>query len=129
MKTLQNRIDFLQKEAALKDAIIKMLLEMQTGNFDSGTNRTPPDKDKITSINITDDSFITVNNSKQKRNYDQNEKTRKQNKEKTNSENADQELSDVNQNGNQTTYTNRDISEEKQLFIRNLHCDATEEDL
>ena len=42
MKTLQNRIDFLQKEAALKDAIIKMLLEMQTGNLDSGTNRTPP---------------------------------------------------------------------------------------
>ena len=129
MKTLQNRIDFLQKEAVLKDAIIKMLLEVQTGNLDSGTNCTPPDKDKITSINITDDSFITVNNSKQKRNYDQNEKTRKQNKEKTNSENADQELSDVNQNGNQTTYTNRDISEEKQLFIRNLHCDATEEDL
>ena len=129
MKTLQNRIDFLQKEAVLKDAIIKMLLEVQTGNLDSGTNCTPPDKDKITSINITDDSFITVNNSKQKRNYDQNEKTRKQNKEKTNSENADQELSDVNQNGNQTTYTNRDISEEKQLFMRNLHCDATEEDL
>ena len=129
MKTLQNRIDFLQKEAVLKDAIIKMLLEVQTGNLDSGTNCTPPDKDKITSINITDDSFIPVNNSKHKRNYDQNEKTRKQNKEKTNSENADQELSDVNQNGNQTTYTNRDISEEKQLFIRNLHSDATEEDL
>ena len=78
MKTLQNRIDFLQKEAALKDAIIKMLLEMQTGNLDSGTNRTPPDKDKITSINITDDSFIPFNNSKHKWNYDQNEKTRKQ---------------------------------------------------
>ena len=70
MKTLQNRIDFLQKEAALKDAIIKMLLEMKTGNLDSGANCTPPDKDKITSINITDDSFIPVNNSKHKRNYD-----------------------------------------------------------
>ena len=129
MKTLQNRIDFLQKEAVLKDAIIKMLLEVQTGNLDSGTNCTPPDKDKITSINITDDSFITVNNSKQKRNYDQNEKTRKQNKEKTNSENADQELSDVNQNGNQTTSTNRDISDKKQLFIGNLHNDTTSEDV
>ena len=129
MKTLQNRIDFLQKEAALKDAIIKMLLEMKTGNLDSGANCTPPDKDKITSINITDDSFIPVNNSKHKQNYDQNEKTRKQNKEKTNSENADQQLSDINQNGSQTAYTNRDISEEKQLFIRNLHSDATEEDL
>ena len=57
-------------------------------------------------------------------------KTRKteQIKEKTNSENADQELSDIN-NGNQTTYTNRDISEEKQLFIGNLHSDTTDEDL
>ena len=98
---------------------------MQTGNLDSGTNCTSPDIDKITSINITDDSFIPVNNSKHKRNYDQNEKTRKQNKEKTNSENADQELSDVNQNGNQTTSTNRDISEKKQLFIGNLHNDTT----
>ena len=53
----------------------------------------------------------------------------KANKEKTNSENADQELSDINQNGNQTTYTNRDISEMKQLFIGNLHSDKTEEDL
>ena len=44
-----------------------------------------------------------------------------QKKEKSNSENADQELSGINQNGNQITYTNRDISEKKQLFIRNLH--------
>ena len=82
-----------------------MLLEMQTGNLDSDTNCTSPDKDKITSVNITDDSFIPVNNSKHKRNYDENKKNRGQNKEKTNSENADQELSDINQNGNQTTYT------------------------
>ena len=106
-----------------------MLLEMQTGNLDSGTNCTSPDKDKITSINITDDSFIPVNNSEHKRDYDQNEKNRMQNKKKTNSENADQELSHINQNGNQTTYTNRDISEKKQLFIGNLHSDTTEEDL
>ena len=106
-----------------------MLLEMQTGNLDSGTNCTSPDKDKITSINITDDSFIPVNNSKHKRNYDENKKNRGQNKEKTNSENADQELSDINQNGNQTTYTNRGISEKKQLFVGNLHSDATEENL
>ena len=43
--------------------------------------------------------------------------------------NADQELSDTNQNRNQTIYTNRDISERKQLFIGNIHCDTTEEDL
>ena len=78
-----------------------MLLEMQTGNLDSDTNCTSPDKDKITSVNITDDSFIPVNNSKHKRNYDENKKNRGQNKEKTNTENADQELSDINQNGNQ----------------------------
>ena len=52
MKTLQNRIDFLQNEVASKDTIIKMLLEMQTENLDSGTNCTSPDKDKIASINI-----------------------------------------------------------------------------
>ena len=97
MKKLQNKIDFLQNEVALKEIIIKMLLEMETGNLDSDTNRTSPDKDKITSINITDDSFVLVK--------------------------------DISQNGNQTTYTNRDISEKKQLFIRNLHSDTTEEDL
>ena len=52
-------------------------------------------------------------------------KTRK----KTNSEHADQELSDINQNRNQTLYTNRNISEKKQLFIENVHSDTTEEDL
>ena len=61
--------------------------------------------------------------------FDQNKKSRGQNKEKTNSENADQELSDINQNGNQATYTNRNISEKKQLFIGNLQSDSTEEDL
>ena len=60
MKTLQNRIDFLQNEVASKDTIIKMLLEMQTENLDSGTNCTSPDKDKITSINITHDLFIPL---------------------------------------------------------------------
>ena len=39
-----------------------MLLEMQTENLDSGTNCTSSDKDKITSINITHDLFIPVNN-------------------------------------------------------------------
>ena len=102
-----------------------MLLEMQTG----GTNCISPDKDKITFISITVDSFISVNNSKHKQNYDQNKKNRGQNKEKTNSENADQELSDINQNRNQTIYTNRDISEKKQLFLENIHSDTTEEDL
>ena len=47
---------------------MKMLLEMQTGNLHSGTNCTSPDKAKITSINITDDSFISFNNSKHKQN-------------------------------------------------------------
>ena len=45
-----------------------MLLEMQTGNLDSGTNCTSPDKGKVTFINIRDDSFIPFNNSKHKRN-------------------------------------------------------------
>ena len=35
---------------------------MQTENLDSGTNCTSSDKDKITSINITHDLFIPVNN-------------------------------------------------------------------
>ena len=113
MTTLQKRNDFLQNEVASKDAITKMLVEMQTGILDSGNNCTSQDKDNITSINITDDSLIPVNNSNLKRNYDQNKKNREQSKEKTNSENADQELSDINQNGNQTAYTNRDISEKK----------------
>ena len=122
----QKRIDFLQNEVASRDAIIKILLEMHTGILDSGTNCTSQDKDKITSINITDDSCIPVNNSKHKQNYDQNKKKRVKNKGKINSENADQELSDINQCRNQTTYTNR---EKKELFIGNLHSDATEEDL
>ena len=50
-----------------------------------------------------------------------------------NSENPDQELPYIYiyiyQNGHQTTYTNRDISEKKRLFIGNLHSDTTEEDL
>ena len=120
-KHFKTGLTFYKNEVASKDAIIKMLLEMQTGNLDSGTNCTSPDKDKITFINITDDSFIPVNNLKHKRNYDQNKKNSGQNKEKTNSENADQELSGINQNGNKTTYTNRDNSEKKQLFIGNLH--------
>ena len=115
MITLQKRIDYLQNEVASKDVIIKMLIEMQIGILDSGTNCTSQDNITSISINITDDSFIPVNNSKHKRNYDQNKK----NKEKTNSVNADQELSDINQNRNQTTYTNRDISEKKQSFIGN----------
>ena len=44
------------------------MLEMQTGIYDSGTTCTSQDKDKITSINIADDSFIPVNNSKHERN-------------------------------------------------------------
>ena len=35
---LQKRIDFLQNEIALRDAIIKMLTEMQTGVLDPSTN-------------------------------------------------------------------------------------------
>ena len=76
MATLQKRIDFLQNEVASKDAIINMLLGMQTGILDSGTNCTSQHKDKTTSINITDDLLVTVKNSKHKRNYDQNKKNR-----------------------------------------------------
>ena len=47
---------------------------MQTRNQESGTNCNSRNKDKITSINITADSFIPVKNSKHKRNYDQNKK-------------------------------------------------------
>ena len=46
MTILQKRIDFLQNEIASKDPTIKMLLEMQTGILDSGTNCTSQDKDK-----------------------------------------------------------------------------------
>ena len=38
MTALQKRIDFLQNEIASRDAIIKMLTEMQTGILDSSTN-------------------------------------------------------------------------------------------
>ena len=55
---------------------------MQTGILDSGTNCTCQDKDTITSINIMDDSFVPVNNSKDKQNYDKNKKNRGPNKEK-----------------------------------------------
>ena len=82
MKQLQ-RIDFLQNKVASEDAIIKMLVEMQTGILDSGTNCTSQDKDDITSINITDDSFIPANNSKHKRNFDQNKKNREQKRKKS----------------------------------------------
>ena len=102
---------------------------MQTGILDSGTNCTSQDKDKATSINIIDDSFVPVNNSKHKQNYDQNKKNRGKNKQKINAGNPDQELSDINQNRNQTTHTNRDISEKKQFFIGNLQSDTAEEDL
>ena len=44
MITLQKRIDLLQNEVASKHAIIKMLIEMQTGILDSGTNCTSQDK-------------------------------------------------------------------------------------
>ena len=127
--TPQKKIGFLQNEVASKGAKIKILLEMQTGILGSSTNCTSQDKDKATSINIIDDSFVPVNNSKHKRNCDQNKKNRRQNKQKTNAENPDQELSDINQNRNQTTHTNRDISEKKQFFIGNLHSDTAEEDL
>ena len=63
MTTLQKRIDFLQNEVVSKDAIIKMLLEKQTGVLDSVTNCTSQDKDTATSINISDDSFFPVRNS------------------------------------------------------------------
>ena len=129
MATLQKKTDFLQNEVASKDAIIKILLEMQTGILDSGTDCTSQDNVKITSMNITEDSFVPVNNSKHKQNYDQNKKKGGQNKEKTNLENPEQELSDINQNGNQTTHTNRNISEKKQLFTGNLRSDTTVKDL
>ena len=56
-----------------------MLIEMHTGILDSGTNCASKGKDSITSINLTHDSFIPVNNSKHKRNYDQNNRNRGQN--------------------------------------------------
>ena len=62
MNTLQNRIDFLQNEVASKDVVIKM------------SRCYSPDKEKITSINITDDSFIPFNNSKQTKLWPKREK-------------------------------------------------------
>ena len=49
-----------------------MLIEMQTAILDSGTNCTSQDKDETISINMTNDSFIAVNNSKHQWNYDKN---------------------------------------------------------
>ena len=120
MTTLQKKIDFLQNEVASKNAIIKILVEMQTGIWDWGNSCTSQDKDNITSVNITDNSFISVNNLKHKQNYDQKKKNREQNKEKTNWKNADQELSDTNQNGNQTTYTNRNTQKRNNIVYWKL---------
>ena len=53
---------------------MKKFVEMQIRILDSSTNYTSQDKGNITSINITDDSFIPVSNSKHKRNYNQNKK-------------------------------------------------------
>lgn len=89
-------------------------------------------------LNVTDNSFIPVNNSKHKRknNNDLTVNESKpmnicsdQNKERTHSINSDQELSNEQQKRNQTSYTNREFSGKKQLFIRNLHIDTTEENL
>ena len=96
MARLQKRSDILQNEVASKDAIIKMLTEMQTGILDSGTNYNSQDKDNMSSINITDNSFIPANKLKHKQNYNQNKKNRNQNKERTRSVNADQEHSAIN---------------------------------
>ena len=73
-----------------------MLIEMQTGILDSGANYNSQDKDSISSINITDNSFIPANNLKHKQNYNQNKENRNQNKKRTRSVNADQEHSAIN---------------------------------
>ena len=67
MATLQKRIDFWQSELASKDAINETLIEMQTGILDSSTNYSFQNKDNMSSINITDNSFIQVSNSNHKR--------------------------------------------------------------
>ena len=67
MRTLQKRIDFLQIEVASKDALIKTLIEMQTGFLESGTNCISQDKGNMSSINIKQNSFIPANNSRHKR--------------------------------------------------------------
>ena len=85
-----------------------MLLEMQTENLDSGTNCTSSDKDKITSINITHDLFIPVNNLTHKVMT----KTRKK-EGKTGKNEIKKCRSRTFRYGNQTTYKNRDISEKK----------------
>ena len=102
---------------------------MQTGILDSRINYNSQDEDNMPSINMTANLFVPVNNSKHKQNYNQNKENRDQNKERTHSVNAYQELLDINQKGNQTTHTNKEISEKKQLFIGNLHSDTTEDDI
>ena len=67
MVTFRKSIDFLQNEVASKDAIDKTLIEMQTGILDSSANCGFQNKDNMPSINITDNSFIQVNNSDHKR--------------------------------------------------------------
>ena len=94
---------------------------MQTENLDSGTNCTSSDKDKITSINITHDLFIPVNNLTHKVMT----KTRRQNWEKTKSKNADLELSDMGIR----QHTKIGIFQKRNSCLSETYSDTTEEDL
>lgn len=83
----------------------------------------------MSSMNITVKSLIPVSNSKHEKNYSQNNENRDQAKKNIDSFSEHQKLSDENQNGNQASITNREISKKKQLLIRNLQGDTAKEDL
>ena len=129
MTTLQKKIDFLQNEVASKNAIIKMLVEMQTGIWDWGTSCTSQDKDNITSVNITDNSLISVNNLKHKQNYDQKKKNREQNKEKPAQKIQIKNFQMQTRMGIKQHIQIGILRKETVLFIGNLNNNTNEEDL
>ena len=49
---------------------------METGILDSCTNYNSQHKDNMSSVNVTDNLFILVENSKHKQNYTQNKENR-----------------------------------------------------
>ena len=85
---------------------------MQTGILDSGTNYNSQDKNNMPSISINE--IIA--------------KIRKTLRKNPLSKFRSRTFT-CQPKGNQTSYTNREISDKKKLFIESLHNDTTEEDL
>ena len=107
-------------------AKIKTLIGTETGILDSDTNYNSQDNDNMSSIIIKEKLIHSGSQLKRKNKYDLIIREinpmnicSNQNKERTHLVKSDQELSEENQKENQTSYTNREIPEKKQWFIRN----------